>query len=138
VGSQPKWCGEYCLYPPLATKAHGGLRGILHGPRKTSPAAWVDVEVKVAVETRPRDTGGRGVPGYGGLLRGLNLKVLDDVYVQYRWMDDLGGVTDDILAAQMKKLAENEVLGSGEDTVGADSEDEVSFSGRITHNPVAP
>jgi hypothetical protein len=34
-------------------------------------------------------------------------------------------------------LAENEVSDSGEDTVGADSEDAVSFSGRETQNPVA-
>jgi hypothetical protein len=39
-------------------------------------------------------------------------------------MDDLGGVTDEILAAQMEILAENEVSDSGEGTVGEDSEDE--------------
>jgi hypothetical protein len=53
-------------------------------------------------------------------------------------MDDLGGVTDEIIAAQMEILAENEVSDSGEETVGADSEDEDSFSGRGTHNPAAP
>jgi hypothetical protein len=53
-------------------------------------------------------------------------------------MDDLGGVTDEILAAQMGILGENEVSDSGEDTVGADSEDGESFSGRGTLNPVAP
>jgi hypothetical protein len=53
-------------------------------------------------------------------------------------MDDLGGVADGMLAAQMEFFAENEVLESGEDTVGEDSEDEESFSGRGTHNPVAP
>jgi hypothetical protein len=53
-------------------------------------------------------------------------------------MDDLGGVTDEILAAQMGILGENEVSDSGEDTVGADSEDGESFSGRGTHNPVVP
>jgi hypothetical protein len=52
-------------------------------------------------------------------------------------MDDLGGVTDGILAAQMEILAENEVSDSGEDTVGEDSEEEESFSGRGTHNHVA-
>jgi hypothetical protein len=46
-------------------------------------------------------------------------------------MDDLGGVTDVI-------LDENEVLDSGEYTVGGGSEDEHSFSGRGTHNPRAP
>jgi hypothetical protein len=53
-------------------------------------------------------------------------------------MDDLGGVTDKILAAQMEILAENEFSDSGEDTVGADVDDDVSFSGRGTHNPVVP
>jgi hypothetical protein len=38
----------------------------------------------------------------------------------------------------MEILVENEVSDNGEDTVGADSEDNVSFSGRGTHNPVAP
>jgi hypothetical protein len=38
-------------------------------------------------------------------------------------MDDLGGVTDEILAAQMEILAENEVSDSGEETVGGDSEE---------------
>jgi hypothetical protein len=53
-------------------------------------------------------------------------------------MDDLGGVVDEIIAAQMEILAENEVSDSGEGTVGEDSEDEESFSGKGTHNPVAP
>jgi hypothetical protein len=53
-------------------------------------------------------------------------------------MNDLGGVTDEILGAQMKILAENEVSYSGEDTVGEDSDDEDSFSGKGTHNPAAP
>jgi hypothetical protein len=38
----------------------------------------------------------------------------------------------------MEILAENEVSDSGEDTVGEDSEDEDSFSGKGTHNHVAP
>jgi hypothetical protein len=53
-------------------------------------------------------------------------------------MDDLGGVTDEILAAQMEILAENEVSDNGEETVGEDSEDEELFVGRGTHNPEAP
>jgi hypothetical protein len=53
-------------------------------------------------------------------------------------IDDLGGVMDEILAAQMEILAENEVSDSGEETVGEDSEDEESFAGRGTHNPTAP
>jgi hypothetical protein len=63
----------------------------------------------------------------------LNLEELDAAQ-----MDDLGGVTDEILPAQMEILAENEVSDSGGDIVGADSEDEESFSGRGTHNPLAP
>jgi hypothetical protein len=53
-------------------------------------------------------------------------------------MDDLGGVTDEILAAQIEILAENEVSESGEDTVGEDSDDEESFSGKGTNTPAAP
>jgi hypothetical protein len=53
-------------------------------------------------------------------------------------MNDLGGVTDEHLAAQMENLAENEVSDSGEDTVGEDSEGEESFAGKGTHNPEAP
>jgi hypothetical protein len=53
-------------------------------------------------------------------------------------MDDLGGVTDETLAAQMEILAEKEVSESGEETVCDDSEDEESFSGRGTHNPPSP
>jgi hypothetical protein len=63
----------------------------------------------------------------GGVLGDLNLEGLDAAQ-----MDDLGGVTDEI-------LAENEVSDSGEDNMDADSEDDdVSFSGRGTQNPVAP
>jgi hypothetical protein len=69
----------------------------------------------------------------GGLLGDLNPEGLDSAY-----MDHLGGVTDKIMAAQMEILAENEVSDSGEDTVGADLKDDVSFSGRGTHNSVAP
>jgi hypothetical protein len=68
----------------------------------------------------------------GGLFGDLNLEGRDDAQ-----MDDLG-VTDQILSAQMEILAEIEILDSGEDTMGEDSEDEDSFFGRETHNPVAP
>jgi hypothetical protein len=51
----------------------------------------------------------------GGLLGDLNLKGLDATQ-----MDDLVGVTDEVLGAQMEFLDENEVSDSGEDTVGAD------------------
>jgi hypothetical protein len=47
-------------------------------------------------------------------------------------------VTNEILVSQMEILAENEVSGSGGDTLGEDSDDEYSFSGKGTHNPAAP
>jgi hypothetical protein len=53
-------------------------------------------------------------------------------------MNDLGGVMDEILAAQMEILAENEVSESGVYTMGEDSDDDESFSGKGTHNPAAP
>jgi hypothetical protein len=57
--------------------------------------------------------GGRGVdPGVGGLLGDLNLEGIDAAQ-----MDDLGGATDEIVAAQMEILAENLVSDNGEDTV---------------------
>jgi hypothetical protein len=57
-------------------------------------------------------------PG-GGLFGDLKLEGLEGAQ-----MNDVGEVTDEILAAQMEILAENEVSGSGEDTVGEDSDDE--------------
>jgi hypothetical protein len=69
----------------------------------------------------------------GGLFVDLKLKGLDAAQ-----MNDLGGVMDEILAAQMEIIAENEVSASGEDTMGEDSEDEESFAGKGTHNPAAP
>jgi hypothetical protein len=51
--------------------------------------------------------GGRN-SGVGAFLGDLNLEGLDATH-----MDDLGGVTAEILAAQMEILAENEVLDSG-------------------------
>jgi hypothetical protein len=84
--------------------------------------------------TLPGATGGMDIASnVGGLFGDLKLEGLDAVQ-----MDDLGGVTDEIIVAQMEILAENEFLDSGEDTVGEDSEDEESFYGRVTHNPVAP
>jgi hypothetical protein len=89
---------------------------------------------KAVGDTLPGAMGGRDrASDVGGLFGDLKLEGLDASQ-----MDDLGEVTDEILAAQMEILAENEVLDSGEDTVGEDSEDEESFSGRGTHNPVAP
>jgi hypothetical protein len=79
-------------------------------------------------------TGGRdGVSTVGGLFGDLKLEGLDAAQ-----MDDLGGVMDEIIAARMEILAENEVSDSGEDTVVEDWEDEESFSGKGTHNPAAP
>jgi hypothetical protein len=69
----------------------------------------------------------------GNLFVDLKLEGLDATQ-----MDDLGGVTDEILAAQMEILSENEVSDSVEETVGDDSDDEESFSGIGTHNPAAP
>jgi hypothetical protein len=53
-------------------------------------------------------------------------------------INDLGAVTDEILADQMDILAEKEVSDSGEDTGGEYLDDEESFSGKGTHNPAAP
>jgi hypothetical protein len=93
----------------------------------------VKPQAKAIGETLPGFVGGRERDSdVGGLLGNLNLEGLDSAQ-----MDDLGGVTDEILAAQMGILAENEVSDSGEDTMGADSEGEESFSGRGTHNTVA-
>jgi hypothetical protein len=69
----------------------------------------------------------------GDLFVDLKLEGLDATQMDY-----LGGVTDEILVAQMESLAENEVSDSGEETVGENLEDEESFSSRGTHNPAAP
>jgi hypothetical protein len=112
--------------PPFGAKASGTLRGILHSSRKEIPNAWGDVKPDVKPpsksvgETLTGVSGGRdGVSTMGDLFVDLKLEGLDVAQ-----MDDLGGVADEILAAQMEVLAENEVSGSGEDTVGEDSEDE--------------
>jgi hypothetical protein len=126
--------------PPIGSKASGILRRILHGLKKAIPNALGDVKpdvklaAKVVGDTLTGAMGGRGRASIvGDLFRNLNLEGRDADH-----MDDLGGVTDEILAAQMEILAENEGLDSGEDTVGEDSEDEESFSGKETHNPAAP
>jgi hypothetical protein len=91
-------------------------------------------QAKAVSGTLPGVTGGKDRSSNGGgFLVDLNMEGLDDAQ-----MDDLGGVTDENLAAQIEILAEHEVSDSREDTVGADSEDEESFSGRGTRNPVAP
>jgi hypothetical protein len=68
----------------------------------------------------------------GGPFGDLKLEGLDSAQ-----MNDLGVVTGKIIATQMEILAEKEVSDSGEDTVGEDSDDEESFSGKGTHNPAA-
>jgi hypothetical protein len=69
----------------------------------------------------------------GDLFGDLKVEGIDSAQ-----MNDLGGVMDEIIAVQMENLAENEVSDSGEDTVGEDSDDEESFSGKGTHNPAEP
>jgi hypothetical protein len=128
------------LIPPIIDKASGTLRGIIHGSRKAIPSAWGDVEPDVKPpsksfgETLVRVSGGReGVSTVGDLFVDLKLEGFDAAQ-----MDDLGGVMDEILAAQMEILAKNEVSDIVEETLGEDSEDEESFAGRGTHNPSAP
>jgi hypothetical protein len=108
--------------------------------RKASPGAWGDANLgvklpsKLVGETLAGVSRGRDeVLTVWDLFVDLKLEGLDVTQ-----MDDLGGVTDEILAAQMKILAENEDSDSGEETLGEDSEDEESFAGRGTHNPAAP
>jgi hypothetical protein len=97
-----------------------------------SPNAWGDVKLdmkppaEAVSDTLTRATGMRDrVLNVGGLFGDLKLEGLDAAQI-----DDLGGVMDYILSAQMGIIAENEVLDSGEDTMGEDSEDEESFFGR--------
>jgi hypothetical protein len=123
--------------PPIGAKAPGTLRGILHRSKKASPNAGGGVKLDVKLPAKAFGdmlTGGRGrALTVGGLFGNLKLEGLDAAQ-----MDDLGGVSDEILAAKMEILVENEVSDSGEGTLGEDSEDEESFSGKGTHNPVAP
>jgi hypothetical protein len=94
----------------------------------------VKIPAKAVGDTLTRASGGRDIVStVGDLFSDLKLEGLDAAQ-----MDDLGGVLDEILAVQMEILAENEVSDSGEDTVGEDSDDEESFSGKGTHNPAAP
>jgi hypothetical protein len=126
--------------PPIGAKAPGTLRGILRGSKKVSPNAWgivkpdVKLPAKAVGDTLPGATGGRyRASNMGGIFGDLKLEGLDAAQ-----MDGLGEVMDENLAAPKEILAENEGLDSGEATVGEDSEDEESFSGRGIHNPVAP
>jgi hypothetical protein len=100
--------------PTIGAKASGTLRGILHGSRKANPSAWGDVKPDVKLpaksvgDTLTRTSGGRErLATVGYLFVDLKLEGLDDTQ-----MDELGGVTDEILATQMEILAENEVSAS--------------------------
>jgi hypothetical protein len=126
--------------PPTGAKASGTTRGILHGLRKASPSTWGDVQpdvkppAKAVGDTLTGASGGRDeVSTMGDFFGDLKLEGLDAAQ-----MISLGGVTDEILTAHMEILDDNEVSDSGEDTVGEDSDDEESFSGKWTHNPAAP
>jgi hypothetical protein len=89
---------------------------------------------KVVVDTLTGASGGRnGVSTVGGLFGDLKLEGLDAAQ-----MNDLGGVTDEIIAAHVEILDENEVSDSGKDAVCEDSDDEESYSGKGTHNSAAP
>jgi hypothetical protein len=69
----------------------------------------VKLPAKVVGDTLTGATGGRDrVSTVGRIFGHLKLECLDAAQ-----MDDLGGVTDEILAAQMEILAENEVSDSG-------------------------
>jgi hypothetical protein len=92
------------------------------------------IPAKSVGDTLTGAAGGRdGMATVGDLFVDLKLEGLDATQ-----MDDLGGVTDEILAAQMEILAENELSDSGEETVGDDIADDESFSGRSTHNLESP
>jgi hypothetical protein len=87
--------------PPIGAKASGTLRVILHGSIKASPSAWGDVKpdlklpAKSVVDTLAGNSGGRdGLAILGDLFVDLKLEGLDATQ-----MDDLGGVTDEILAS---------------------------------------
>jgi hypothetical protein len=125
--------------PPIGAKASGTLRVILHSSRKASPSALGDVKpdvkppAKAVGNTLTGASGGRDIVStMGGIFGDLKLEGL---YAAQ--MDDLGGVADEIIAAQMEILAENKVSDSGEDTVGEDSDDEESFSRKGAHNPAS-
>jgi hypothetical protein len=78
--------------------------GILHGSRKESPSARGNVKPDVRPPLRRE--------GWsfdrGGLFGDLKLEGLDAAQ-----MNDLGGVTDEILVAQMKILGEKRFLTVG-------------------------
>jgi hypothetical protein len=89
--------------PPIGAKASGTLRGILHGSRKAIPSAWGDVKLdvkppaKAVGDALTGASGGRdGVSTVGDLFGDLKLEGLDAAH-----MNDLGGVTDEIIGAQM-------------------------------------
>jgi hypothetical protein len=94
--------------PPIGAKASGTLRGILHVYRKAIPSALgegkpdLKLPAKSFGETLTRVSGGRdGLATMGDLFVDLKLEGLDATQ-----MDDLGGVTDEIMAAHMEIFAE--------------------------------
>jgi hypothetical protein len=131
---------HFSLPPPLSTKTQGGLRGILYGQKRVSPASWVNLKPDVKPRVNTVDglrtqvqAGGTQDPGMGGLMSNLNLEVKDEVQ-----MDELGKTTGDIMMAQMEILAGEVDADSREDTMGDDLEEEGSSGGRGTCNPRAP
>jgi hypothetical protein len=87
--------------PPISAKAPGTLREIQNGSKKASPNAWGDVKPDVKLPSKAfgdsltRASGGRDrVLTGGGIFGDLKLEGLDAAQ-----MDDLGGVTGEILAA---------------------------------------
>jgi hypothetical protein len=118
--------------PPIGAKASGTLREILDGSRQASPSAWGNVKpdlkppAKAVGDTITGASGGRDIVStMGDLFGDLKLEWLDAAPT-----NDLGGVRDEILATEMEILAEDKKSDSGEDTVGEDSDDEESFSGK--------
>jgi hypothetical protein len=94
---------------PIGAKASGTLGGILHGSRKVSPNTWGDVKRDVKP---PSKAVGDKLIGYTG--RSDRVSAVGGLFGDLKseghhaaQMDDLGGATDEILAAQMEILAEN-------------------------------
>jgi hypothetical protein len=97
------------------------LRVILHSSKKASPSAWDDVKPDVKLPAKAIGDkltgamGGRDIAStVGDLFGDLKLEGLDAAH-----MDDLGGVTDEIIAAQMEILLKMKFRTV--DTVGEDS-----------------
>jgi hypothetical protein len=92
--------GSACI-PPIGNKDSGTLKVILHVSRKASPSAWGDVkpDLKLPAKSIGDTLAGTsvrrdGLATVGDLVVELKLEGLDATK-----MDDLGGVTDEIVAA---------------------------------------